>query len=74
MRKGWTDDLHRQPVVSLAVLCDEQPAWRPDRFEYNIWGCQVGIRFPSVKILDYRGQEAELEQSPNPFAAESWRS
>ena len=28
-------------------------SWRPDRFEYNIWGCQAGIRFPIVKILDY---------------------
>jgi hypothetical protein len=62
-------DLYHRPVVSLAVLCDQQPTWRPDRFEYNTWGCRVGIRFPVVKILDYRQMEVELEQSPNPFAA-----
>jgi hypothetical protein len=62
-------DLYRRPVVSLAVLCDKQPRWRPDRFEYNRWSCRVGIRFPIFKILDYREREAELEQSPNPFAA-----
>jgi len=28
-------DLYRKPVVSLAVLCDEQTAWRPSHFEYN---------------------------------------
>jgi hypothetical protein len=27
----------------------------------NMWGCEVGIRFPIVKILDYREREAELE-------------
>jgi hypothetical protein len=62
-------DLYRRPVVSLAVLCDEQPSWRPDRFVYNNWGCEVGIRFPVVKLVDYRRDEAALEQSPNPFAA-----
>ena len=62
-------DRYRRPVVSLAILCDEQPNWRPDRFEYNMWGCEVGIRFPVVKILDYREREAEVEQSPNPLAA-----
>jgi hypothetical protein len=56
-------------VVSLAVLCHEQPAWRPDRFVYNNWGCEVGIRFPVVKLIDYRRDEAALEQSANPFAA-----
>ncbi len=62
-------DLHRRPVVSLAVLCDEQPGWRPDHFVNKIWGCEIGIRFPVVKLLDYRQDEAALEQSPNPFAA-----
>ncbi len=61
-------DLHRQPVVSLAVLCDEQSGWRPNQFAYNIWGCEVGIRFPVVKLIDYRREEAALEQSANPFA------
>ncbi len=62
-------DLYRQPVVSLAVLCDEQTAWRPDHFGYNVCGCQVGIRFPVVKLVDHRQNEAALEQSANPFAA-----
>jgi hypothetical protein len=56
-------------VVSLAVLCDEQPGWRPDRFGYNLWGCEVGFCFPILKVLDYQQVEAELEQSRNPFAA-----
>ena len=61
--------MHGRPVVSLAVLCDEHPTWRPDHFGYNNWGCEVGIRFPVVKLIDFRRDEAALEQSANPFAA-----
>src|SRR5580700_6835005 len=46
-----------------------QPSWRPDHFVYNNWGCEVAIRFPVVKLIDYRRDEAGLEQSANPFAA-----
>jgi len=64
-------DRFRRPVVSLAVLAvlaDEREGWRPDRFGYELWGCRVGIRFPSVKILDYADRLDILEQSVNPFA------
>ncbi len=57
-----------EPVASFAVLADEQPTWKPDQFGYNILGCQMGIIFPSVKILDYRDRWEELEESENPFA------
>ncbi len=61
------DRYHRQ-VASLAVLADERVGWRPDHFGYELWGCQVGLTFPTVKLLDYRQQWAALEQSNNPFA------
>ncbi len=61
-------DRHRRPVVSLAVLADERPDWRPERFGWQRWGCEVGIRFPCVKLLDYRARWAELAASTNPFA------
>jgi hypothetical protein len=62
-------DRYRRPVVSLAVLADDNPNWRPNRFEYNMWGCTVGIRFLTVKLLDYQAYAATLERDPNPFAA-----
>lgn len=62
-------DRHRRPVVSLAVLSDDDPKWRPDRFETGAWGSALGLRFLSAKLLDYRGREATLERDPNPFAA-----
>jgi hypothetical protein len=64
-----TFDLYNHTVVSLAVLGDEQPDWRPQRFQYGRWGCEAGIHFPVVKLLDYQAQEAALETDPNPFAA-----
>ena len=40
-----------------------------DHFEYELWGCRVGLRFLVAKLLDYRERVAELERDPNPFAA-----
>jgi len=62
-------DRYRRPVISLAVLGDEDAAWRPDQFGYELGGCRVGIEFPVVKLLDYSGNLADLETDPNPFAA-----
>jgi hypothetical protein len=62
-------DRYNRLVVSLAVLADERPGWRPDRFGYSLWGCTVGFQFPVVKLLDYAAEEANLEASANPFAA-----
>ena len=54
--------------VSLAVLGDESLSWRPERYEAGCWECTVRFRFPTVKLVDYKNQEAELEASANPFA------
>ncbi|HEV3259388.1 MAG TPA: hypothetical protein VG013_21155 [Gemmataceae bacterium] len=62
-------DRYNRRVASLAVLGDERPSWRPDRFSYSLWDCTVGIQFPAVKLLDYSGDPAALEADPNPFAA-----
>jgi len=61
-------DRYRRRVASLAVLGDERAHWRPARFSYELWGCEVGLHFPTVKLLDYRMHWAELEASRNPFA------
>lgn len=61
------DRFGRQPY-SIAVLGDRSPSWRPDRFGMELWDCLAGIRFPVVKLNDYRQQWAMLESSTNPFA------
>ncbi|MBN1486185.1 MAG: cytosolic protein, partial [Anaerolineae bacterium] len=61
-------DLRKREVVSLAVLGDESTDWRPGHFGYERWGCEVKLKFPTVKLQDYRERWAELEASTNPFA------
>ena len=61
-----TYDIKKRPVVSLAILADDDVNWRPSEYGYELWGTQVGFRFTSIKLLDY--SEAELEQASNPFA------
>jgi hypothetical protein len=61
-------DRYNRAVASLAVLADDDPAWRPSEFRNSLFGCEAGIRFPPVKLLDFADQEAALEASTNPFA------
>ncbi len=61
-------DRYNRQVVTLAVLADDHPNWRPDRFAYHEWGCRLDFQFPMVKLLDFLGREAVLEASDNPFA------
>jgi len=61
-------DRYNRPVASLAVLADDDPDWRPTDFYSNLFGCEAGIRFPTVKLLDFAAHEAMLEASDNTFA------
>ena len=61
-------DRYQRQVASLAVLGDPQRDWRPDRFTYALWGSEVSLRFPVVKLLDYNARWEALEGSGNPFA------
>jgi len=61
-------DKYDRPIVSLAVLGDDDPNWRPSVYQTELWGCETGIRFPIVKLTDYEPRWAELEQDRNPFA------
>lgn len=55
-------------MVSLAVLTDANPDWRPHRYEARAFGCGVTFEFLTTKLLDRRPQWAKLEGDPNPFA------
>ena len=61
-------DLYDHEVVSLAVLADNDPNWRPHSFSYGDFGSLTSLEFPVVKIFDYGYDWSELEQSTNPFA------
>jgi hypothetical protein len=59
---------YRKPVVSLAILADEQKNWRPQQYNTELWGCRVALEFPIAKLLDYQEQIPQLRESRNPFA------
>ncbi|MCC2667685.1 MAG: hypothetical protein K0Q72_156 [Armatimonadetes bacterium] len=61
-------DRYRRPVASFALLGDERPGWRPAQFGYNLWGCEIGLRFPAVKLLDFAPRIEQLEEDSNVFA------
>lgn len=61
-------DRYNRSVASFAVLADDDSTWRPSEFHNRLFDCEAGIRFPSVKLLDFAAREAELEASANPFA------
>lgn len=61
-------DDYDSPVASLAVLADDDPAWRPDQFAYERLGCRHSLQFPAAKLADDAADEDALLDSPNPFA------
>ena len=61
-------DLYQRPVISLAVLGDERNNWRPSSYGWSFGGCELSLKFPIVKLLDYQAQWQNLEQNTNPFA------
>jgi len=61
-------DRYERPIMSVAVLADEQADWRPARFAQDLWNCAVELRYPVVKLLDWREREDDLATSANPFA------
>ena len=42
-------DRHRRPVISLAVMGNDEPGMTPDHFGYGMFGCTMGIWFPIVR-------------------------
>ena len=61
------DSFHQAPI-SLAILCDSDPKWRPNQYQFTTSGSSLQFNFTSVKLLDYASQWEELEASQNVFA------
>ncbi len=61
-------DRYDREVISLAILADDDPDWRPNQYEYGRWGFHTRTTFPIVKLLDYAPDDRALEVNPNPFA------
>ena len=61
-------DLYHKFVVGLAILGDTNPTWRPNSYHQAMLDCELNLKFPIAKLLDYESKWNELESSDNPFA------
>ncbi|MFN6562122.1 MAG: hypothetical protein RMY28_020340, partial [Nostoc sp. ChiSLP01] len=61
-------DRFGKPAISLAILCDSDPTWRPNQYSYSYPDTRLNFEFGFVKLLDYQNHWQELEASDNPFA------
>lgn len=57
-------DRYERPVVSLAVLADNRPGFRPGPYEEEIWGCRLRFEYPMCKLLDFSAEDLEGENNP----------
>lgn len=48
---------YRRRVVSIAILADDNPNWRPSRYEQVTGRCRVSFEFPTLKLIDLDEQE-----------------
>ncbi len=60
-------DRYQKPVISLAVLTDTQPSFRPSHYNDEIAGCSIRFEFATVKLLDWQDKTDQLLQHDNPF-------
>jgi hypothetical protein len=61
-------DRFHSHATSLAILCDANAQWRPNRYHIGNPDTELTFRFGMVKLLDYRDRWTELERDRNPFA------
>ena len=52
--KNKKDDLD---IISIAVLTDNDPEYRPSEFWYSQWGFKMIMQVPMVKLIDYEQKE-----------------
>ncbi len=61
-------DLYPEAVVSLAILADDDPRWKPGDYEHELMDTEVTFSYRTIKLWEYNDRWDELERDPNPFA------
>ncbi len=65
-------DRYQMSVMSVAILADGNPNWRPGCYERSIWDNRLRFEFATIKLLDYANQKEKLTRQTNPFAIVIW--
>ena len=59
------------PVISIAILADDNINYRPSEYSFRLFGFELTMKIPIIKILDYKYKEElqkKLETTKNPMA------
>jgi hypothetical protein len=59
------------PVISIAILADDNIDYRPGEYNFRLFGFELKMKIPIIKILDYKYDEKlinKLETAKNPMA------
>jgi len=59
-------DKFNRDILSIAVFADPSETFKPDRFNYEFFGCELSFRYRTYKILEQ--DDSDLKASNNPFA------
>lgn len=63
-------DLYRKDVLSVGVLADDRPDWRPSVYATECLGlCRLRFEYPVVKLLDLGEMAEGTNLALNPFRA-----
>lgn len=46
-------DLYKKPILTLAILGDNNINWRPQCYQHQIESCKLRFDFLTIKLLDY---------------------
>lgn len=46
-------DKYKMPIMSAAILTDTSKKWRPDCHQRRVWGCDMTLTYPIIKLVDY---------------------
>ncbi len=63
-----TYDLYQLPILSIAILIDDDHNWRIDYHREQCFDTYLEIRYLVIKLWDYRNRRQELESINNHFA------
>jgi hypothetical protein len=61
-------DRYNCPITTLAILADDKENWHPSEYRYKQLGCEHYLKFPTVKLLDYKDKLPTLLEQDNVFA------
>ncbi|MDF3054225.1 MAG: cytosolic protein [Gammaproteobacteria bacterium] len=62
------EDVYHLPVLSIAILLDNNLNWRPRHYKRECFGTSLEVHYHVVKLLDYEARKEELERMNNPFS------